>query len=450
MKTRITTIEEAAAIVGRMVYVARDDGRTQRLSDPLEVCYVVVTTTGTFIAIGGVMLNLPVTVEVVTAQPEANTGGLATWDSTVLPALRRAMAEHPVLRGAGVKLEGEGSTLQSFSARITYEGGSYASNVRRGPLVADIEKSCVRLATNAADAATRASEEARTASGVDLGARALREELCGPAPAKSYEERVWDAVESTPIEHESPPCAGLSKPTEPPPEIRVGSMVIPQRFEGMPDGMAPLVGKAARVTDLREGKGGLLAAVAGWCWPLSALRLASESRPASERTPLPQGWTWGTLNRCAAHGPGGAFAVLCCGADTSHIETLDNKPPRPDVLAALRTEAQRLGLPWVEPGAPEGYSFGVDDIAAYVGRVGRPMPNGSSFQCYWAGDDASYMRENTDGQRWPPELEPARQHAARLLGHEAPPIRLETMEPDDPRASGPLTCSARSRRRCGR
>ncbi len=46
---------------------------------------------------------------------------------------------------------------------------------------------------------------------------------------------------------------------------------------------------------------------------------------------------------------------------------------------------------------------------------------------------------NTHGKHWPPEHEAARRHAARLLGHEAPPIRPETMGPDDPRraASGP-------------
>jgi hypothetical protein len=83
-------------------------------------------------------------------------------------------------------------------------------------------------------------------------------------------------------------------------------------------------------------------------------------RPAStERTPLPDGWTWDPGAACVADGPMVNGRRSYAGVESTSDEddrgtvfTHDGKPCHPTILAALRTEAHRLGLPWVEPSEP--------------------------------------------------------------------------------------------------
>lgn len=78
---------------------------------------------------------------------------------------------------------------------------------------------------------------------------------------------------------------------------------------------------------------------------------------------------------------------------------------------------------------------GTADVIVFRCNGGH-MPNGIEGQAYWGNgwdDDDRSQRDNTDACRWPPDLEPLRRAAAEILGLTAPPIRPETMEPDDPR-----------------
>ncbi len=79
---------------------------------------------------------------------EPNPRRLASWDATVLPALRRAMSEHPELRDARVKLERDGGDA-TFEVKL--HGGNWdrTANIRRGRF-ADIAGDCAALAEAAA------------------------------------------------------------------------------------------------------------------------------------------------------------------------------------------------------------------------------------------------------------------------------------------------------------
>lgn len=79
---------------------------------------------------------------------------LATWEATVWPALRRAMADHPELHGAKVKLET--STPTAFEVMLHGEGWDFTLNVCRGPLVVDIVVDCAVLASCAASEVRKA------------------------------------------------------------------------------------------------------------------------------------------------------------------------------------------------------------------------------------------------------------------------------------------------------
>jgi hypothetical protein len=98
----------------------------------------------------------------------------------------------------------------------------------------------------------------------------------------------------------------------------------------------------------------------------------------TEQTPLPTGWKWDPVFHVTADGP-----RLPPGADTTYayaglepdgsVFTHDDEPALPDVLDALRTEAQRIGHPWIEPIRPE--TMGPDDPRRLVDAA----PQGYTF-----------------------------------------------------------------------
>lgn len=73
---------------------------------------------------------------------------LATWSGSVLPALRRAMAEHPILSDAAIKLEGE--INDRFEVLISGDGWDRTGYLPRGPLVSAIVGFCEAFARDAA------------------------------------------------------------------------------------------------------------------------------------------------------------------------------------------------------------------------------------------------------------------------------------------------------------
>jgi len=91
----------------------------------------------------------------------------ATWEATVLPALRRAMEQHAELRGAAITLE-DVHELHAFEVKLSGKGWDCTGGICRGPLVCDIEKDCAALASQAATEATKALAEAEAAGDVDL------------------------------------------------------------------------------------------------------------------------------------------------------------------------------------------------------------------------------------------------------------------------------------------
>lgn len=75
---------------------------------------------------------------------------------------------------------------------------------------------------------------------------------------------------------------------------------------------------------------------------------------AGERTPLPQGWTWDHQYPICANGPDRTFAMVRArdthlGPAGSVYTDIRELRLKAQVLAALRTEAARLGLPWCGP-----------------------------------------------------------------------------------------------------
>lgn len=75
---------------------------------------------------------------------------------------------------------------------------------------------------------------------------------------------------------------------------------------------------------------------------------------AGERTPLPQGWTWDHQYPICASGPDRTFAMVRArdthlGPAGSVYTDIRELRLKAQVLAALRTEAARLGLPWCGP-----------------------------------------------------------------------------------------------------
>jgi hypothetical protein len=81
--------------------------------------------------------------------------------------------------------------------------------------------------------------------------------------------------------------------------------------------------------------------------------------------------------------------------------------------------------------APDGYRFARSGSGAILVSC-------DGFSRYYhteKNDPPEY--QNSNAEIWPSQHEAARQHAARMLGHEPPPIRPETIAPDDPRRQPP-------------
>ena len=77
-----------------------------------------------------------------------------------------------------------------------------------------------------------------------------------------------------------------------------------------------------------------------------------------------------------------------------------------------------------EPQAPEGFTFTMTVQGHQVYVVSEePGPDGWVGAYYWGDADPVSIQANTSALRWPPHTERARQHAARLLGQAAPPLR---------------------------
>jgi hypothetical protein len=105
-----------------------------------------------------------------------------------------------------------------------------------------------------------------------------------------------------------------------------------------------------------------------------------------------------------------------------------------------------------DSGAPAGFRFTMtakhDQV--YVERLGLPdVWQGEWLGAYyWGKSDRASRDANASGTRWPPHAEAARQHAARMLGQEAPP-RRPAVKPrpwclgervETTRAHGPVSC----------
>ncbi|TXH13879.1 MAG: hypothetical protein E6R03_10535 [Hyphomicrobiaceae bacterium] len=84
--------------------------------------------------------------------------------------------------------------------------------------------------------------------------------------------------------------------------------------------------------------------------------------------------------------------------------------------------------------APPGFKFTLLVQTGHIHVEATPQRDSWVGAYYWGHpltDDR--IAQNSDGKRWPPYTEVARQHAAQLTDRIADPIRPETLYAGDPR-----------------
>jgi len=137
---------------------------------------------------------------------------------------------------------------------------------------------------------------------------------------------------------------------------------------------------------------------------LRALENAAESLGVQMRTELPEGWSWNPAYSCCADGPGRTWALV--ESHEGHpakgsIGTHNDLPAPPDVLAALVTEARRLGIPvkWEhEPGDVVVTMPGAEMPPNFSQHVGKPYRVDDAC---WGGDGVLLRYGHNMGLQWP-------------------------------------------------